>query len=351
MSGGTSGDLVRRVAGRVERRRLTALAGAVAVVMLAAACVPPPSDPGSPPTTVEPLPAPPAQFSTLSYNVAGLPQEISEVNPKANIPLISPLLNDYDVVLTQEDFDWWTPLAGLLDFRNYHSRLRARITHPYRTDVHPGPTAVGLNPSSRPLLVGDGIGVVSRFPLTGETVVPWNGCFGDAFVGAADCLAMKGFRLVTMTLGDGYEVDVISMHAEAGSTDRDQRLQERDFAQLAEFIRSRDSDRALIVGGDTNLHIDDGNEEANTGQVDRDIWQRFLADTGLADVCVELACDRDASIDKFAYRASSSVSLTPISIEFPEETFRSVTGEDLSDHPPLVVRWSWDAAQQAQQPS
>ncbi|MDD9370350.1 MAG: hypothetical protein PV358_09575, partial [Acidimicrobiales bacterium] len=38
-------------------------------------------------------------FSVLSYNVAGLPQEISTVNPQEHIPLISPLLNEYDIVL------------------------------------------------------------------------------------------------------------------------------------------------------------------------------------------------------------------------------------------------------------
>ena len=130
-------------AGRGSRRRVRWLGVRCGVGRgrrsLARACAPPPSDPGSPPTTIEPLPAPPAQFTTLAYNVAGLPQGISGSDPERNLPLISPLLNDYDVVLTQEDFDWWTPLAGLLDFRNYHARLRADATHPYRTDVHPGP--------------------------------------------------------------------------------------------------------------------------------------------------------------------------------------------------------------------
>ena len=61
----------------------------------------------------------------LSYNVAGLPQEISSENPTEHLPLISPLLNEYDVVMTQEDFDWWTPLLDSFDFVNYHTRLRA----------------------------------------------------------------------------------------------------------------------------------------------------------------------------------------------------------------------------------
>lgn len=315
---------------------------AIGTVAAVVACAPPPSDPGSPPTTVEPLPGPPAEFTTLAYNVAGLPQEISKENPQANIPRISPLLNEYDVVLTQEDFDWWTPLAGLLDFRNYHARLRADATHPYRTDVHPGPGAVGVDPQSRPLLVGDGIGIMSRFPLSGEDHHAWSKCNGDAFFGAADCLAMKGFRVVTMTLGDGRDVDVYSLHAEAGSGTRDQQLQALDFAELAAFIAARGDDRAVIVGGDTNLHIEDGYPEDNTGEVDRVIWQGFLDATGLADVCAELSCDEPGSIDKFAYRSSTSVDLAPLEIDFPRDRFSTTTGEDLSDHPPLVVRWRWD---------
>jgi hypothetical protein len=317
------------------------LAGVGAVLAMVVACAPPPSDPGSPPTTLVPLPDPPGEFTTLAYNVAGLPQEISKANPQRNIPLISPLLNEYDVVLTQEDFDWWTPLAGLLDFRNYHARLRADATHPYRTDVHPGPQAVGVDPASRPLLVGDGIGIISRYPLTGEGHHAWSGCYGDAFVGAGDCLAMKGFRVVTMTLGDGRTVDVYSLHAEAGSTPFDQELQERDFEELAAFIVARGADRAVIVGGDTNLHILDGRDEPHTGAVDRAIWEQFLAATGTTDVCAELDCDEPGSIDKFAYRSGGGVELDPLEIDFPRERF-SVDGEDLSDHPPVVVRWSWD---------
>jgi hypothetical protein len=87
----------------MNRRGAVALVAALAATGMLAACTPP-SDPGSPPTTVDPLPEPPAEFTTLAYNVAGLPQEISKANPQQHIPLISPLLNEYDVVLTQEDF-------------------------------------------------------------------------------------------------------------------------------------------------------------------------------------------------------------------------------------------------------
>src|SRR5215218_7287882 len=111
------------------RRQL--LVASLALVLLAGACS---SDDagddagaerGSTDTTAAPDDASSGEFTMLSYNVAGLPQEVSSENPSEHLPLISPLLDDYDVVMTQEDFDWWGPEVEDLDFVNYHERLRA----------------------------------------------------------------------------------------------------------------------------------------------------------------------------------------------------------------------------------
>jgi endonuclease/exonuclease/phosphatase (EEP) superfamily protein YafD len=282
-------------------------------------------------------------ISVLSYNVAGLPQEISSENPQEHIPLISPLLNEYDIVLTQEDFDWWQGVAGTLDFVNYHTRLRAQATHEYRTVQHPGPEAVGLDPTSRPLLVGDGLGVLSRLPFTGNTRVPWTECFGGFDTsdgGAADCLAMKGFAMVTLTLTDGAEVDLYTLHAEAGGTAEDQRLQEQDFDELATFIEDNSAGRAIIIGGDTNLHTDSNHPDGSAG-ADDVIWDGFLERTGLTDACAATDCPDTSSIDKIAYRSGQGVRLTATSHDMPRARFRSPAGEDLSDHPPVVVELTW----------
>ena len=90
------------------------------------------------------------------------------------------------------------------------------------------------------------------------------------------------------------------------------------------------------------FHIDEGYPESNTGEVDRVIWERFLASTGMTDVCVELACGTPGSIDKFAYRSNSSVQLAATGIEFPAERFTATTGEALSDHPPVVTTFRWN---------
>lgn len=283
-------------------------------------------------------------FTVLSYNVAGLPQEISTENPKDHLPLISPLLEEYDVVLTQEDFDWWRPALDGFDFANYHERLRADVTHEYQSAQFPGPEATGVDVAARPQLqVGDGLGFLSRFPFAGEQRVPWTGCFGGLDTsdgGAADCLASKGFGMVRMTLADGVEVDVYTLHAEAGGTPDDQQLQVDDFAELAAFIADNSDGRAVILGGDTNLHTDSDHPDAG-GDADTQIWADFISTTGLTDACAALGCDETDAIDKIAFRSGDGVALEATSHDFPRERFRDPAGEDLSDHPPLVVGFDW----------
>jgi len=287
------------------------------------------------------------ELSVLTYNVAGLPQEISPENPEINIPLISPLLNDYDIVLTQEDFDWWKPggLADGLDFNHYHDRLRAETTHEFSTPVHPGPEAAGVDPATRPdMEIGDGIGILSRFELDGIVRQAWKGCFGGFDTsddGAADCLAMKGFAYATIELG-GQKVDLYALHGEAGGSERDQALQADDFAELAAFITAHSAGRAIILGGDTNLHTDPDHPDSG-GEADTEIWERFLEATTLNDACAELDCDDTGRIDKIAFRGRNRLQLTVESRDVPSEDFQDADGEDLSDHQPVAVTFSWYA--------
>ncbi|HEX8803773.1 MAG TPA: endonuclease/exonuclease/phosphatase family protein, partial [Acidimicrobiales bacterium] len=278
-------------------------------------------------------------FTVLSYNVAGLPAEVSTEDPTAHIPLISPLLDAYDVVLTQEDFDWWVPALDGFDFAHYHEWLRAQTTQPYRSARWPGPAAAGVDPAVRPdPFVGDGLGVLSRPAFTDERRVAWHDCFGGVDTsdgGAADCLAGKGFAVVTMTLAPGRLVDVYTLHGEAGATDEDQRLQQDDFVQLAAYIEQHSAGRAVIVGGDTNLHTNSTHPDAH-GLADTLVWQAFRDRLGLTDACLALGCPDVASIDKIAYRDGGGVDLTATSHAMPRERFRDAEGDDLSDHPPLV---------------
>jgi hypothetical protein len=309
-------------------RTLALVAAAVGLVAAGTSCEPPPE----------------GEFSLLTYNVAGLPQEISTEQPSTDIPLISPLLNDYDIVVTQEDFDWWVPELDVLDFRNYHTRLRADADHAYESDIHPGPAAVGIDGSDpeRPMpVVGDGLGYLSRYYFTNLQRVPWEHCFGGADTsdgGAADCLAMKGFGVATVWLGAGVPVDIYTVHGEAGSTTADRRMIAEDFALLADFMADHSEGRAVIVAGDTNLHLEPGHSMT---PVHAPIWNEFLAAGGLTDVCAVVPCQSPGSIDKVAFRSGGGLTLEPLERRWEDEIFVDGSGDDLSDHPPVAVDWHW----------
>ncbi len=302
-------------------------------------------------TTTKPPGGPSGEFRLLSYNVAGLPVEISKEHPDVNIPKISPLLDDYDVVMTQEDFDWWKPdgLASKADFVNYHDRLRAEADHEYRTGQHPGAEAVGIDiEADRPNMeLGDGLGVLSEFPITDTVRVPWDRCFGEFDSGASDCLAMKGFLMTRLELADGVEVDLYDLHGEAGGGAEDQALQAEDFEQLAAYMKENSAGHAIIVGGDTNLHTDppgDGAHEDSADGKDLEIWNTFLEAIGLTDACTATNCDGPGRIDKIAYRSDDGVELEAKSHEFQTDVFVDEAGEDLSDHQALEVVFAWTPA-------
>jgi hypothetical protein len=280
------------------------------------------------------------ELRALSYNVAGLPEGLSGSNPSVNMPFISPLLNDFDLVLVQED--WLAPDPNPFEgtFDVYHDLLAAEALHPYQSE--PAPQPLGTDPDRIDALLSDGLNRFSNFPFGEVTRVRWEGCFGGIDTsdgGASDCLALKGFSLATHELAEGVEVDIYNLHAEAGSTEEDQRLSGEEFAQLADFILQHSVGRAIIIGGDTNLHTGGDHPDA-FGDADREIWETFLQATGLTDVC-EVISPCEVSIDKFAFRSNDTIEIQPLSHAFERETFTCDDGQPLSDHSPLAVEFGW----------
>jgi hypothetical protein len=268
-------------------------------------------------------------FLALSYNVAGLPEGISGSHPEVNTPLISPLLNRYDLVLVQES--WQTPEENpFAPLRVYHELLVVDAEHPYRSvpATHP----LGMDPTRPTAILGDGLNRFSRFPFEPVVRTAWATCHPSA----ADCLAFKGFSVARTTLAPGLGVDVYNLHMEAGGDPEDDQARDAGVAQLAAFIATFSVDRAVIVGGDFNLHTD--------REPDATIFQRLLTEAGLTDVCAALACPEPGRIDKFTFRSGGGVTITPLSWRFETDVFVRDDGEPLSDHDALAVRFGWSAA-------
>ncbi|MDZ7733645.1 MAG: endonuclease/exonuclease/phosphatase family protein [Acidimicrobiia bacterium] len=329
---------------RARRRAITALVLGLAAVV-AAGCGG--DDDGSAATTTTTAGTGETddggELVALSYNVAGLPDVLSDSNPEANTRQIGPLLDDYDLVLLQES--WKTPDPNPLEpTRVYHEILEETASHEHMAEMATQP--LGSDPSRPEALLADGLGFFSRYPMTDVVREAWEGCFGGADTsdgGAGDCLAFKGMAMVTVTLPDGTEVDVYNLHAEAGSTEEDQRLQREDFDQLAAFVAEHSDGRPVILGGDTNLHTEDDPENPQDVE-DSEIWEEFLSTTGMTDVCDTLDCPEPGRIDKFAFRSDDDVELEPTSWNFETEVFQDDAGEPLSDHDALAVRFTWSTA-------
>ncbi len=261
--------------------------------------------------------------------MAGLPDSLSGSIPSLYTPIISPLLNGYDLVLVQES--WQTPDPNPLDpLRVYHELLVADADHPYKSD--PAPAPLGTDPNRPNALVSDGLNRFSQGPFDPVIREAWEGCFGELENGA-DCLAQKGFSVARTTLAAGVTLDIYNLHMEAGNGPEDEQVRDDGVTLLSDFLNAFSASEAVIVGGDFNLHSD---EEPDSTQ-----FQRLLSETGLTDVCDFLGCPEPGRIDKFLFRSNDSLTLTPRSWNFETDVFVTDDGQPLSDHEALAVRFDW----------
>jgi endonuclease/exonuclease/phosphatase family metal-dependent hydrolase len=268
------------------------------------------------------------QFFALTYNVAGLPEGISGSHPAVNTPIISPLLNAYDLVLVQES--WQTPDPNpLAPLRVYHELLVAEANHPYKSV--PAPLPLGTDPERPSAFVSDGLNRMSRlfFDTAGVVRRRWTNCHDSA----ADCLSLKGFSMARLVLTPGFTVDVYNLHMEAGGDPEDDQLRDDAVTQMGAFMSAISAGNAVIVGGDFNLHTN--------GEPDSSTFQRLLSENDLSDVCAVVGCPDPGRIDKFLFRNSDRITITPTSWELEDDVFIDGMGAPLSDHLPVAVNFSW----------
>ena len=239
----------------------------------------------------------------LTYNVAGLPDLISGSDPLVNTPLISPLLNDFELVLVQEDF-------------SYHAELSADAEHPYQSTPGGGGT------------LGDGLNRFSDSAFSDFERAGWEQCNG-LFDSGSDCLTEKGFSVGLHELGPDATVDVYNLHMDAGGSQGDIEARQAQIQQLLETIALRSDGRALIVAGDTNM---DEEDEAD--------FVTLLEGAGLVDACRELGCGEEYRIDRIMLRSSDAVELVP-TVWLVDDAFVDGNGDALSDHEAVVVELEW----------
>jgi hypothetical protein len=263
-------------------------------------------------------------FSTLTYNVAGLPQGLSNAagDRAAATALLSCYVKQFDFVNVQEDF-------------NYHAALYDRCDdHPFRS------------PTSGGAAFGSGLNSLSRFPYADWDRVKWSACNG------VDCLTPKGFTMARTHVAEGVYVDIYNLHAQAQTASADLDARRRNVLQLLGYIEANSAGNAVIVMGDTNTrYTRDGD---NTWEFLRrgftDVWVSRLRNGAVpATGAAPLSCDPAVTspdcevVDKLMVRDNGFVGLSATDYRIATDAV-DANGVDLSDHRGIAANWRYATA-------
>lgn len=206
------------------------------------------------------------KFTVSSLNVDGMPKSVSlvveiKLNPDATE---KPGAQAIGQCLLNSGFD----VVGVSENFNYHGDLwdvawNGGVGNHYNAMTHRGPITVGNANltnyfSQKPLFDIDGLNVYYRIDGSTNVATPsneswkqWNEHNGYTDQGA-DGLIKKGYRYYLITLADGTEVDLYTMHMDAddGQGDRDARASQ--LQQLVAAIKDTNNKRPIIIIGDSN---------------------------------------------------------------------------------------------------
>ncbi|OWY91778.1 hypothetical protein PHMEG_00039504 [Phytophthora megakarya] len=264
-------------------------------------------------------------FSVICYNVAGLPALLSSGNPEVTTVEMGKRISDWDIANVQEDF-------------NYHAHLYKGSKQKYRT-----PTSGGVP-------FGSGLNTLSNLPFStlGIDRVKWSECSNDE---SADCMTPKGFTLQPIQLADGAIIDVYNLHADAGTSDNDQKARASNLKQLGDYITENSAGNAVIVMGDTNTRYTrelDTIREFTQNYNFTDGWIEYVRKGNFPKKGAEaIKCEtvnmtnKCEVVDKIMYRSGKYITLKLDKWNNENKAFLDKDGKGLSDHPPISSTFSW----------
>jgi hypothetical protein len=230
---------------------------------------------------------------------------------------ISPLLNDYDIVCVQEDF-------------NYHDVLTKDIKHKYKTRT------------KGPVPLGDGLNIFSNYEFNFFQRIKWVSCYGT------DCLTPKGFSYCKIKIGKDDYIDLYNFHCNAGSGENDMFARRKNIEQMCDFIKVHSEGNAVILLGDSNNRYtrsgDDIRAVINLGFTD--VWIEKTRNNILPDENDSslMNCGTDERqptcevVDKIFYRSNDKIKLSALDFQMQEKKFTDIYGHWLSDHRPLYAK-------------
>lgn len=316
------------------------------------------------------------RFTVASLNVDGMPKEIAvnmfgfstiTLNPDAKeapgATAIGQKLKTmgWDVVGVAEDFNYHNEI--LTEAKNNDVTDEASGVWSYNAMTHRGilskETATLINYLiKQPLFDTDGLGlfykVVGATPSQ-ESWTQWNQHYGYTEDGA-DGLIKKGYRYYLITLADGTEFDLYTLHMDAETSAEDNAARESQIDQLAAAIKATDNKRPIIACGDWNCRytrdrlksrfIDELNKDERFTV--RDAWIEY-GRGGLyptygtnAIMASDHGYRKGEVVDKILYINNTASDLRINALSYVQDlSFINEAGEPLADHWPAVVEFEY----------
>ena len=228
-------------------------------------------------------------YSIMTYNVHGLPMFMTLDKTYERMTNITDLLQtpnyNFDIINFQED--WTHPGNTILttNLMSPDSYSWSQWLNEYVYDYS---------------LFGSGLLQLSKEP----PIESKHEIFTKHY-GYDDMWANKGFQVARFP-----HIDIYNTHLDAGKQEGDQLARQENLQQIAEFATNYSRNRAIILGGDTNLFDND---------IDNASYDNFIQDLNLTEATGE------THIDKFFFRSSHDLIIQSPTVHI--DNF-----DNLSDH-------------------
>ena len=253
-------------------------------------------------------------FSTLTYNIHGLPSAVTQDDTEARILQIAPLLNAFPIIGLQEDW--------MLD---HHIAL---------TDITQHPTQLYFDEKlDDDKVYGSGLTFLSSFSLNKHEHIHYTTCFGY-LENSSDCFASKGLQFAEIALDTDVYLHVYNTHLEAGGGEEDHVVREAQINTIIETVERLSSQTPFVLLGDFNLRYSD--------EIDVPLLENLITSLDLKHACFETQCPEEDHIDQIFFRGGSEIEID-VTDWHRHENFVDTQGIDLSDHPAISADFTWSS--------
>lgn len=239
------------------------------------------------------------EINFVTYNIAGLPdtltssREVSKADKR--FPVIANFLKQFDVIGIQEIF---IPERHIIE-----DKLKTYYL------VH------GTDTGNITKMYGSGVYIFSRWPILKSAFETWDQAEDY------DSVSHKGFVIATTKVSEDLQIDIYSLHAQAGH--QYVHIRENQYKQFHSALKkySLGQGRPVIIMGDFN-----------SGPNKRDEYFAFENDMGMKNVNDELK-----GVDHILYSDNKSEWSIEV-VQVKKIEMKRYEGKRLSDHEPVCAK-------------